>query len=92
MPGCGRPLGRGGTLEVWRDLGLYGELTQVQFVSKAPTTRALKLARLKVAMDLDGSTDEVLGETLMMKWHDRLRAPSVDFVARWWTRSSLLPM
>ncbi len=46
----------------------------------------------KVAMDLDGSTHEVLGETLMITWHDRLRATSVDFVARWWTRSSLLPM
>ncbi len=92
MPGGGQPLSRGGTLEVWRDLGLYGELTQAQFVSMAPTIRALEQTRPKVAMDLDGSTDEVLGETLMIKWHDRLRAPSVDFVPPWWTRSSLLPM
>ncbi len=92
MPGGDQPLGRGGTLEVRRDLGLHGKLTRVQFVSKATTIRALKQARPKVAMDLDGSTHEVLGETLMIKWHDRLRAPSVDFVPPWWTRSSLLPM
>ncbi len=92
MPGGGQPTSHGGTLEVWRDHGLHGKLTQVQFVSKATTIRALKQARPKVAMDLDGSTDEVLGETLMIKWHDPLRAPSVDFVPRWWTRSSLLPM
>ncbi len=69
-------------LEIQADLGGNGHIAKAELVDQAPPIGALEKTRAQMPMDLNGRSNDDLGESLVMQCH--LCASSVFSVAPWW--------